>query len=289
MHENGLPFERLHERRLHRVDKQRAHRAVHAEIGRGDARAGPRAGERYLRKASAQVGEIGCGREDGHHFRSDRYVETGRAVVAVEGAAGRFSDLDVSEPLRAEIDCPAELYARRIHVETFERAFGEPRVVVVAFVLHARIERDHREIVRVGDGVYVACEAERKRRQRHRLREPAARGRALDVESGAARRLADASDDALSEPAEPFHEPEGRSGFAFAERGRRYRCDVDVFPPTAGAGPRKYSARVELGEKPPVRLPFVFPEIELSSERRCALERRKRRFGDLPVFHFEGI
>mgnify|MGYP003310956019 CR=1 FL=1 len=45
---------------------------------------------------------------------------------------------------------------------------------MVALVLHARIERDHREVVRVRDGVDVAGKPQRKLRERNNLSQTAA-------------------------------------------------------------------------------------------------------------------
>ena len=95
-------------------------------------------------------------------------------------------------------------------------AGGEPGVVVVALVLHAAVERHHREVVRVRDRVDVAGEAEGEVRERHDLREAAARGAALDVERGAAGGLAHAADHLLAEAPEPLHEAERGGGLAWS-------------------------------------------------------------------------
>ena len=226
MDEHRLALQRLHERGLERVHEERAHRAVHLQVVRRHGRAGLRVRHDNASEASAQVLQVRRHREDRHHLRGDGDVEAGAAGEAVEPAAA--PDLEVAQALRAEVHRPAELNAVRVDVEALQAARGEPGVVVVALVLHAAVERDHRKVVRVRDRVDVAREAERERRERHDLGEAAAGGAALDVEGGPARRLAHAADDLLAETAEALHEAERRRRLALAERGRRDGRHVDV-------------------------------------------------------------
>ena len=128
---------------------------------------------------------------------------------------------------------------------------------MVALVLHAGVERDHREVVGVRDGVYVAGEAERERGERNDLREAAARRAALDVEGGAAGRLADASDHLLAEPPKSLDEPKRRRGLAFAERRRSDGGDVYVLALPPRADSLQHLGDVDLREDTPVRRPLV--------------------------------
>ena len=156
-------------------------------------------------------------------------------------------------------------------------------------MLHPGVERDHREVVRVGDRVDVAGEAERERGERHDLGESAAGGRALDVEGRAAGRLADAADHLLAEAAESLDEAERRRRLAFAERSRRNGGDVDVFALASGADALEDFGDVNLREELAVGVPFAVLEAKLRREVGGGPEGRLRRFRDLPVLQLRRV
>ena len=160
---------------------------------------------------------------------------------------------------------------------------------MVALVLHAGVERDHREVVGVGDRVDVAGKPKRKRRERHDLREPSARRAALDVERRAARRLANAADDLLPEFAEAFDEAERRRRLSLAEGGRGDCRDVDVLalPPRAYA--LKHLCDVDLGKDLAVGRPLVLLKPQLLCERGGGFEILFGSLCDLPVLHLRRI
>ena len=195
----------------------------------------------------------------------------------------------MAKALRAEVPRPAELDAGLVDVEALEPALGEPRVVVVALVLHARIERDHREVVRVGDGVDVAREAQGERRERHDLREAAARRGALDVEGRTARGLAHAADHLLPEAAEALDKTEGRRRLALAERRRGDGRDIDVLAAAAFADALEHLRHVDLGQNVAVGRPFVFLQAQFGREIGSLAEIVFGSLGDLPVLHLGGI
>ena len=157
MDENRLAFDGLHERRIEGFDHPGGHRAVDFQIGRRDGGAGFRIGDDDFADAFPQIRKIFRDGENGHDFGGDGDGEAGFHFEAVHLAA--LADGDVAEGLRTEVHDPFHLDAVGIDVEPFEIAFGELRVVVVAFMLHAGGEGDHGEIVRVGDAVDIAREA----------------------------------------------------------------------------------------------------------------------------------
>ena len=171
----------------------------------------------------------------------------------------------------------------------FRPRAAEPGVVVVALVLHAAVERHHREVVRVRDRVDVAGKAEREVRERHDLREAAARRAALDVERGAAGGLAHAADHLLAEAPEALNEAERGGGLALAERGRRDRGHVDVLRALLFAEALQHLRDVHLGEHVAVGRPFAGLEAEFGRELRRRAQRLFRRLGDFPVFHLRRI
>ena len=180
-------------------------------------------------------------------MRERRLRRSALHLEAVERAAAE-ADLHVAQALRAEVDRPAHLHALGVDVEALQAARGEPGIVVVALVLHAAVERHHREVVRVRDRVDVAGEAEREVRERNDLREAAARRAAFDVERGAAGRLAYAADHLLAEAPQPLHEAERGGGLALAERGRRDRRHVDVLRALLLAKALQHLRHVHLGK-----------------------------------------
>ena len=219
--------------------------------------------------------------------RARRSVEAARHLEAVEPTAA--ADLDVPEALRAEVHRPAQLHARGVDVEPLEAALGEPGVVVVALVLHAAVERHHREVVRVRDGVDVAREAERERGERNDLREAAAGRAALDVERGSAGGLAHASDHLLAEAAKTLHEAERGGGLALAERGGRDGRHVDVLRALPAAEALQHLRGVHLREHAPVGIPLVLLEAQLGHQLRRRTQRRLRRLRDFPVLHLRRV
>ena len=287
MDEHRLPFDGLHHRRLDGVHHQRAHRAVDLKVGRRDRCAALRVGDDDLRKTLTEIGEVGRHRENRHHLGGNGNVEARVAGEAVELAPA--ADLDVAETLRTEIHRPLELDALGVDVETLEAALREPGIVVVALVLHARVERDHRDVVRVSDRVHVAREPERKRGERNHLREATACGGTLDVESRAAGRLPDAPDDLLAEFAQALDETEGRRRLAFAQRSRRNRRHVNVLRLSGLTQPLQHLRDVDLRQVLAIGIPLVLTKTELCGEVRRRAQVFFGRLGDLPVLHLRGI
>ena len=157
---------------------------------------------------------------------------------------------------------------------------------MIALVLHAGVERDHREIVGVRDCIDISCKAKRKRRKRHNLRKPAAGGRAFYVKSRPAGRLADAADNFLAELAEPLHKSERRRCFSFAKSCGRDGGNIDIFPFTPCAYAFKDLGNINLCENVAIRRPFVISQIEFFGQI-CSLAKVSfGGFGNLPILHF---
>ena len=171
----------------------------------------------------------------------------------------------------------------------FRPRLGQRLVVVVVFMLHARRQRHHGQVVGVGNGVDVAGEANRERRERDALRQAAAGGRALDVEGGPAAGLAEGAHHRLAEPAQSLHQAHGGRRLAFAQRRGRDGRDVDVLGPLHTAKPAHHTAIVNLGQITPHGYEFVIMEAQLSRNLGDGLHRGLCGLGNLPIFHFGRI
>ena len=287
VHEHRLALDRLHQRRLDCVHQEGAHRAVHLEIGGRHWCAGLRVGHDDLREPPAKIRQVGRHRENRHHLRGDGDVEAGVAGIAIESAAA--TDRDAPQPLCAEVHRPAELDALRVDVQPLQAAFSEPGVVMVALVLQARVERDHGQVVGIGDRIDVAGETERERRERNHLGKPAAGGGALDVEGRPARGLAHAPDHFLAEPPQALDKAERGRRLPLAERGRGDRRDVDVLGALSLPDSGEHLRDVDLREVAAVRIPFALLDAKLANELGGWLHAGLGRLGDLPVLHLRRI
>ena len=108
--------------------------------------------------------------------------------------------------LGAKIHDPAHLHARGVNVQAAHFAeLGQLLVAIISFVLHARGERHHGQVVGVGNVVDVAGEAERKLRHGDQQGVPAARRRPLDIHGGPAGRLTQAAPHILAPLAQTLH------------------------------------------------------------------------------------
>ena len=156
-------------------------------------------------------------------------------------------------------------------------------------MLHAGVERDHREIVGVRDGVDVTRQTQRKLRERNHLRETAARRRSLDVEGRSARGLPHAADDLPSQLAESLHETKRGGRFALTKRRRGDCRHIDILRALPFAQTRQNLRDVDLREIPSVRFPFRLQKPQLRRQVLRGAQILLRRFGDLPVLHLHRI
>ena len=150
-------------------------------------------------------------------MRSDRDAELALHQEAVLRAAD--ADDDVAQALRAEVEHPAHLDALGVDVQTLEVALGQLLVGVVALMLHAGVQRDHREVVGVHDIVDIARQAQRELGHRDQQGVSAAGRRALDVHGRAAGGLAQRAADVLAQLAEALDQAQRNGGLALAQRG----------------------------------------------------------------------
>ena len=100
---------------------------------------------------------------------------------------------------------------------------------MVALVLHSGVERHHRKIVGVCNGVNITRKSKRKSGKRDYLRKASASRTALDVESGTSRRLAHTADHLLAKTPKPLHKAKRCGGLALAQGGRRNGRHVNIF------------------------------------------------------------
>ena len=157
-------------------------------------------------------------------------------------------------------------------------------------MLHARRQRRHAQVVRIGDGIDVARQPQRKRCQREALRQSAAGRAALDVEGRSARRLPNGGDDALPQPAEPLREPHRGRRLAFSQRRRRHCRHVNIL----GAGltipeAAQHGFRIDFSVGTPVAGHLFRQQAKFGGQRFHGFELRFCRLGNLPVGHFDRI
>ena len=225
VNEDRLMLDRVAHGGVDGVAHPRGHGAGNLEIFAGDGLAAAGVGNNDLADALAQILEVTRDSQDCHQLGADGDAELGLHHVAVQTAAD--ADDDVAQALRTEVHDPAHLDALRVDVEALEALLGQPLVVVVALVLHTRVQGDHRQVVRVHNVVDIAGQAEGELGHRHQKGVAAAGCRALDVHGRAAGGLTQSAADIQTQLAETFDQAQGNGGFALAEGGRGDGGDFD--------------------------------------------------------------
>ena len=195
MHKYGLALDGLQQVRIYRIDHPGGHSAVYLEVGGRYFVALLVVSHYDFGDALTHVLEIAGDREDRHYFAGDGDLEARVHLEAVHLAALAYPD--VAQSLGTEVHGPFHLNGVGVDIYSFQVAFCQPGIVIVAFVLHARVKRDHTKIVSVGDTVDIARQADGKRRQWNTLRQAPAGGGTLNIESRPAAGLADRADDAF--------------------------------------------------------------------------------------------
>ena len=225
MNENRLMLDRVAHGGVDGVAHPRGHRACNLEIVTGDGFAAAGVRDDDLADALTQILEVTGDSQNRHQLGADGNAELGLHHEAVQTAAD--ADDDVAQALRAEVHDPAHLDALRVNVEALEALLGQPLVIVVALMLHTRVQGDHRQVVRVHDIVDIAGQAERELGHRHQKGVAAAGRSALDVHGRAAGGLTQCAADVQAQLAEAFDQAQRNSGLAFAERSRGNGGDFD--------------------------------------------------------------
>ena len=225
VNENRLMLDRVAHGGVDGVAHPRGHGAGNFEIFAGDGLAAAGVSNNDLADALAQILEVTRDSQDCHQLGADGDAELGLHHEAVQTAAD--ADDDVAQALRAEVHDPAHLDALRVDVEALEALLGQPLVVVVALVLHTRVQGDHRQVVRVHNVVDIAGQAEGELGHRHQKGVAAAGRSALDVHGRAAGGLTQRAADIQAQFAETFDQAQGNGGFALAEGGRGDGGDFD--------------------------------------------------------------
>ena len=225
MNENRLMLDRVAHGGVDGVAHPRGHRACNLEIVTGDGFAAAGVSDDNLADALTQILEVTGDSQNRHQLGADGNAELGLHHEAVQTAAD--ADDDVAQALRAEVHDPAHLDALRVNVEALEALLGQPLVIVVALMLHTRVQGNHRQVVRVHDIVDIAGQAERELGHRHQKGVAAAGRSALDVHGRAAGGLTQCAADVQAQLAEAFDQAQRNSGLAFAERSRGNGGDFD--------------------------------------------------------------
>ena len=225
VNENRLMLDRVAHGGVDGVAHPRGHRACDLKIVAGDGLAAAGVRDDDLADTLTQILQITGDSQNGHQLGADGDAELGLHHEAVQTAAD--ADDDVAQALRAEVHDPAHLDALRVDVEALEALLGQPLIVVVALVLHTRVQGDHRQVVRVHNVVDIAGQAEGELGHRHQKGVAAAGRSALDVHGRAAGGLTQRAADVQTQLAEAFDQAQGNGGLAFAERGRGNGSDFD--------------------------------------------------------------
>jgi len=281
VHEAGLAFQRLQEVRVDRLAQPGRHRAGHLEVLGRDRVALLVVGDHDPAHAFPEVLQVAENRQDGHNLGRNGDAELALHLVAVHLAAD--ADDDVAKGLGAEVDDPAHLHVGRIDVEALQPDLGQARVVVVPLVLHPGRERHHRQVVRVHDGVDVACQPQGKLSQRNALGKTAARGRTLDVHCGPAGRLADAGHDLLVAFAHALQKSHRGGRFALAHGRRRNRGDLNELAVRLVFEPVEHAHVIHLGDEVAVGKQLLLADAQFLGKLVARLHPGFGFFRDLPI------
>ncbi len=262
VHERGRAFECLHQVGEQGVFHQNRHRAGNTQVFGGNRFAfGVRADDDAA-EAFAHIFDARRQRENRHHFRSNRNIVPGDALVAfffitqtnlnfAEQAVVNIDDAHPRDRCRVNVEPEQTAFVFRVQVGKFvrfdakalgaflnrrrERAIGAKclcQFIVIgdcAFVQHARIDGGGKQVVCGADGVNVAGQMEIEIFHRHDLRITAAGGATFDSKCRTHRGLANAGDDVLFQMrTERLRETNRRGRFTFAEGSWRDCSNVDV-------------------------------------------------------------
>ena len=218
MDQNGLMLDRVAHGGVDGVAHPCGHGAGNFEVLAGDGLATLGVGNNDLADTLTQILQVAGDSEDSHQLGADSDAELGLHQVAVQTAADAHDD--IAKTLCAEVQDPAHLHTLGVDIQTLQTLAGQPLVVVVALVLHTRVQSDHRQVVRVHDIVDIAGQAEGELGHRHQKCVAAAGSSALDVHRRAAGGLTKRAADVQAQLAEAFDQAQGDGGLALAERGR---------------------------------------------------------------------
>ena len=250
VHEGRRALGGLNQVRFERVPQERGHRARSVEVGGMNGRSVGRQRRDDAAEPGLQVRVVPGQREDDHHF--GRGGDDERALMLHEPGVVALPDEDPSEGPVLHVQRPRPEDPVRVDLE---------RVPVEDVV----VEEGREEIVRGGDGVDVAGEAEVDFRGRLDGRPAAARRASLHAEDRPERRLAEAGDGRAVQPREPVGETDRRDGLPFPVLGRGHPRDEDQFPGRLLRRALAYGRHRDLADPPSGRMHLVGPK----SKGRC--------------------
>ena len=153
-----LALDRLKQVRIEGIEHPGGHCAIDFEVGGCYVIAPAVFGDDHFRDSAAKIPEVFRNRQYCHNLAGNGYLETGIHFEAVVFAAQ--TDSDIAKRLGAKVNRPADLYGVGVDIEPAKVSFGQPLVVIIFFVLHSGGQRNHTKIVRIGDGVDIAGEAD---------------------------------------------------------------------------------------------------------------------------------
>ena len=218
MDQNGLMLDRVAHGGVDGVAHPCGHGAGNFEVLAGDGVAALGVGNNDLADTLTQILQIAGDSEDRHQLGANGNAELGLHQVAVQTAADAHDD--IAKTLCAEVQDPAHLHTLGVDIQTLQTLAGQPLVVVVALVLHTRVQSDHRQVVRVHDIVDIAGQTQGELGHRHQKRVAAAGSSALDVHRRTAGGLTQSAANVQTQLAETFDQTQRDGGLALAERGR---------------------------------------------------------------------
>ena len=282
--ERRLTFEGLHQGRVQRVPHQDSDRPGHPDIleryrlpALGGPDDDPTATIAQVLECRGEAVPVGQG-EDGHELAGHGDVVSGLPGATVGRAAQAYDH--VAERAVVDVDDPSPTQLVGVDVEAGQPDLCELVVGEASLVIPPGVDRRRYQVVRHGDGVDVTGEMEVELVHRHHLAVPATGGATLDAECRSHARLPNARNRLVPECPEALNQPDRGGGLALTERGRRYRCDVDVLALGVGTHPFE-DVEMDLGLRLPVWDQLVVFDPQLDGDLVDRLEFR--RVGDLQV------
>ena len=116
-------------------------------------------GKNDLADTLTKVLQIRCNCKDRHQFGRHCDIRACPHPVAHHLAFAK-ADLHITESLAAEVHYEIPLDSLRIDVQTFDTDLCKTLVIIIALMLHSRIQCDHAKIVRIGNIIDIPCKSQ---------------------------------------------------------------------------------------------------------------------------------
>ena len=280
--EAWLMLDRIAERRVDGVAHPCGHGACNLQILGSDRVSLLVIGKNDLPDPLAKILQIRRDSQDRHQLGGHCDIRARPHTVAHHLAFAK-ADLHITKSLAAEVHDEVPLHSLRIDVQTFDSDLRKALIIVVALMLHSRVQRHHAEIVRVGDVVDISRKAKRELRHRDQERIAAAGSRSLDIHRRTAGGLAQASARIFAKLAEAFDQAQRGGRLALSQWSRRDGSHLDILAVRLVLQAVHDLDEIQLRSSS-VGDDLIFQKShflpELLHGRKCLL----RLFCDLPVF-----